>query len=128
MTTINTIKNGVDLTQGVRNLVDGGQIINLTKHHINVILNDGDKVTISPSGIEARVSSTNVEVAPGFVTTNLGDVEDLPDLQPGVLLVVSALVRAKVPGRDDLIGPDTSPQGAVRDGDGRIIGVRGFQF
>lgn len=128
MTTINTIKNGVDLTQGIQTLVDGGQIINLTPHPLNIILDDGATVTVAPSGVVPRVASDNIQVAPGFVTTTLGDVDGLPDLQPGVLLVVSALVRAALPGRDDLIGPDTSPQGAVRDQDGRIIGVRGFQF
>ena len=128
MTTINTIKNGVDLTQGIQSLVDGGQIINLTPHPLNIILDDGATVTVAPSGVVPRVASDNIQVAPGFVTTTLGDVDGLPDLQPGVLLVVSALVRAALPGRVDLIGPDTSPQGAVRDQDGRIIGVRGFQF
>lgn len=85
MTTINTIKNGVDLTQGVRNLVDGGQIINLTPHPLNVILDDGTTVTVAPSGVVPRVASDNIQVAPGFVTTTLGDVDGLPDLQVGKL-------------------------------------------
>ena len=125
---MNAVKNGVDLNQGIQALVDGGQIVNLTPHPLNIILDDGTTVTVAPSGVVPRVASDNVVVAPGFVTTTLGDVDGLPDLQPGVLLVVSALVRAALPSRDDLIGPDTSPQGAVRDQDGRIIGVRGFQF
>ena len=125
---MNAVKNGVDLNQGIQALVDGGQIVNLTPHPLNIILDDGTTVTVAPSGVVPRVASDNVVVAPGFVTTTLGDVDGLPDLQPGVLLVVSALTGAALPGRDDLIGPDTSPQGAVRDQDGRIIGVRGFQF
>ena len=121
------IRNGVDLTVGVVNLVNNGVLINMTPHPLNIIIDDVT-LTLDPSGTVPRVASDNVVVGPGIVTTKLGDVDGLPDLVPGKLLVVSALVRMALPDRDDLVGPDTSPQGAVRDADGRIIGVRGIQF
>ena len=126
---MNTIKNGVDLTAGIRNLVNGGNLVNLTPHPINIILdNDSDPIVIAPSGTVPRVASTATTVAPGFVTTIMGDVTDLPDPVPGTLLIVGAMVRTALPDRDDLIGPDTSPSGAVRNDQGQIVGVRGFQF
>lgn len=121
------IKNGVDLTVGVVNLVNNGVLVNMTPHPLNIIVDD-ITLTLDPSGTVPRVASDNVVVGPGIVTTKLGDVDGLPDPVPGKLLVVSALVRMALPNRDDLVGPDTSPQGAVRDADGRIIGVRGIQF
>ena len=121
------IRNGVDLTVGVVNLVNNGVLINMTPHPLNIIIDDVT-LTLDPSGTVPRVASDNVVVGPGIVTTKLGDVDGLPDPVPGKLLVVSALVRMALPDRDDLVGPDTSPQGAVRDADGRIIGVKGIQF
>lgn len=121
------IKNGVDLKVGVLDLVNNGVLVNMTPHPLNIIIDDVT-LTLDPSGVVPRVASDNVVVGPGIVTTKLGDVDGLPDPVPGKLLVVSALVRMALPDRDDLVGPDTSPQGAVRDADGRIIGVRGIQF
>lgn len=126
---MNTVKNGVNLMDGIATLVNGGNIINLTPHPINIILdNDSDPIVIAPSGIVPRVASTATTVAPGFVTTIMGDVTGLPDKKDGVLLIVGAMVRTALPDRDDLIGPDTSPTGAVRNDAGQIVGVRGFQF
>ena len=126
---MNTIKNNVDLTLGIANLVNGGNLVNLTPHPVNVILDGADDpITIAPSGVVPRVASTATVVAPGFITSTFGDVTDLPDPVPGKLLIVGAMVRTALPDRDDLIGPDTSPTGAVRNADGQIVGVRGFQF
>ena len=124
-----TIKNGVDLTKGIANLVTGGNLVNLTPHPVNIILDGQDPIVIPPAGgVTPRVTSTSITVAPGFNTTVMGDVTDLPDKVDGVLLIVGALVRSTCPDRDDLVGPDTSPTGAVRDAAGMIIGARGFQF
>jgi hypothetical protein len=125
---MNTIKNGVNLNLGIAALVNGGNLVNLTPHPINVIMDDGSNITIDPSGVIPRVASTATTVAPGFVTTVMGDVTGLPDKKDGVLLIVGAMVRTALPDRDDLIGPDTSPTGAVRNDQGQIVGVRGFQF
>lgn len=125
---MNTIKNGVELTLGIAALVDRGVLVNLTPHPVNVILDDGSNITIDPSGVVPRCSAANTVIAPGFTQSILGDVTGLPDQQDGILLIVGALIRSACPDRDDLIGPDTSPTGAVRNADGQIIGVRGFQF
>lgn len=122
------MKNGVDLTKGIANLVADNKLVNLTPHPINVIMDDGSNITIAPSGVVPRCSAANNIVAPGFTQSILGDVTGLPDKVNGVLLIVGALIRTALPDRDDLIGPDTSPTGAVRNTDGMIIGVRGFQF
>ena len=126
---MNTIKNGVNLLNGIKKLVADGNLINLTPHPINIILDDGSSnITIDPSGVVPRCSAANHIIAPGFTKSILGDVTGLPDKKDGVLLIVGALIRSACPDRDDLIGPDTSPTGAVRNTDGMIIGVRGFQF
>lgn len=121
------IRNGVDLSKGIKKLVDDGALINLTQHPINIILDDTTLI-INPSGTVARVDTGRDQIADGIVTTVYGDIVDLPDKVPGRLLIVSTLVRLAAPNRDDLVGPDTSPQGTVRDADGRIIGVKGIQF
>lgn len=121
-----TTINGVDLTKGIRELVEEGAIINCTSHPVNIILGDQEVlITISPSGIEPRCSTEVVELAPGFKVTTYGEVENLPEMVEGKLLIVSALVRTRS-GREDLIGPDTTPQGKVVDAEGRLRGVKGF--
>jgi hypothetical protein len=57
------------------------------------------------------------------------EITGLPKGQPGVLYLVSALVAqaAAKQGRRDVISPDTSPAGAIRDENGQIVGVKGFQ-
>ena len=86
---MNTIKNGVNLMDGIANLVNGGNLINLTPHPINIILdNDSDPIVITPSGVVPRVASTATVVAPGFITSTFGDVTDLPDPVPGKLLML----------------------------------------
>lgn len=119
------IINGVDLTKGIRALVQEGVIINCTSHPVNVVIGEGEVITIAPSGVEPRCSTQIVELAPGFKITTYGEVEGLPEMEEGKLLIVSALVRTRS-GREDLIGPDTSPAGKVVDAEGRLLGVKGF--
>lgn len=119
------IKNGVDLAVGIKGLLDNGVLINMTPHALNIVVNDEVTITVAPSGVVPRVSTKIEKIADGIATTKLGDVEGLPEVVPGKLLIVSALVKA-ASGRDDLVSPDTSPTGAVRDDTGRIIGVRGI--
>ena len=120
------IKNGVDLTVGINELLKNNVLVNMTPHALNIVIDDEVTVTIEPSGVVPRVSTKIVKVADGIVTTKLGDVEGLPEVIPGKLLIVSALVKSAASNRDDLVGPDTSPTGAIRDDLGRIIGVRGI--
>jgi len=50
------------------------------------------------------------------------------DQNPLTYYIVSSLVAQVLSGkRNDLLAPDTSPNGVVRDSEGRIIGVKRFQ-
>ena len=105
--------------------------VNLTPH--DVVLCDAEGNTIwkfPPCGSVARVAVT-VEPAPvlaGLPTVRhvYGPVEDLPEPGTGDIFIVSSLVLSQCDGRDDVIAPDTSPESAVRDDRGRIIGVQRF--
>lgn len=89
---------------------------------------DGAFTPIEPSGMLARVSEVDVPVEDvhGWPcrAAEFGAVEGIPDPAPGLVFIVSALVRDAAQ-RDDVVSPDTS-LGAVRDSAGRIIGTRGF--
>jgi hypothetical protein len=105
-------------------------IVNLTPHALNLMPEgpDGPTVTIPPSGIVARCTTSRVQV--GTITvdniaipvnrTQFGAVTDLPDPQPDTIYIVSAVVAQAVPNRFDVFIVD----GAVRDKQGRIIGAR----
>ena len=43
---MNTVKNGVNLMDGIANLINRGTLVNLTPHPVNVILDDGSNITI----------------------------------------------------------------------------------
>ena len=105
------------------------KIVNLTPHALNVYKDDAVILTVESSGV-ARVGQS-VEDAGSINDIPVrksvwGEVEGIPDPKDGVIYVVSALVRTRVADRDDVVSPDTSPSGAVRDDAGRIVGVRGF--
>ena len=106
-------------------------IVNLTPHAVTVRTEAGDR-TFAPSGQVARVTTQSVQVddidgIPVYEQT-FGDIEGLPDPEPGTIFIVSMVVRqaAQKLGRTDVVSPDTSPSGAIRDEQGRIIAVRGF--
>lgn len=99
--------------------------VNLTPHSIVVVRDDGNgNITIPPSGQIARCAQISspagqYEGVP-LVNAKFGPVEGLPDGVPGLVFIVSALVRAAMPGRRDL----ASPGDQVRDADGRVVGCR----
>ena len=105
------------------------EIRNLTPHAIHV-LGEVNQVflTLPASGVVARaatsrscVGTVDVDgVAVPVNATSFGDVTGLPDPQPGVAFVVSAITAQAVRDRDDVFIVDDS----VRDADGRIIGCR----
>jgi len=107
------------------------KFVNLTPHEIKIVGEDGEVRVVPPSGQIARVRSEQTVVGEvngvPIVKTTFGDVEGLPEPQPNTVFIVSSLVAQLVPHRDDVVAPDTSPSGAVRDADGRIIGVKRFQ-
>lgn len=108
-------------------------IINLTQHTINVIL--GEKELAYPSKGLARVKTEEktigtVEGIP-VIKTVYTTVEGLPDSQEDTVYLVSTLVlqalKANGIERPDCLAPNTGVSGAIRDDQGRIVGVRGFQ-
>ena len=101
------------------------EILNCTPHSL-VFVDDAGKVirTVEPSGILPRVSSTvtvvgDIDGIPDEVTT-YGQVVDLPEKREGVIMVVSAMVAARLPDRDDIRIPGRQ----VRDAQGHIIGCK----
>jgi len=108
------------------------KIINLTPHTVTLVC--GNKtVDIQPSGQVARVSATSQEVGSveidGYsfpvVRTVFGDVQGLPEPAENTIYIVSTLVLSAAQGRNDLVAPNTGA--AIRDADGKIVGVPGFQ-
>lgn len=101
-------------------------IINLTPHAINIVGNQ--TITIPASGQVARVSMTTTSAGTHegipLVRGSYGEVVGLPDAQPGVLYVVSALVRAAIPHRTDL----ASPAKLVRNEAGQIMGCEALEI
>lgn len=101
------------------------EILNCTPHSL-VFVDDAGKVirTVEPSGILPRVSSTitvvgDIDGIPDEVTA-YGQVVDLPEKRDGVIMVVSAMVAARLPDRDDIRIPGRQ----VRDDHGHIVGCR----
>lgn len=114
------------------------RLINLTPHEIRILLpQDGPDTSprylVLPSAGVARSDSRSqalppIEVADGLGTavplsqTTYGAIVGLPDPQPGVVYVTSAIV-AEQAQRDDVVAPGTGPaDGAVRE-DGRVVAV-----
>jgi len=100
-------------------------IRNFTPHQINLLLPNGGVAELPPDGGPgARVTEVLKYVGDhdGFpiVVAEYGAVVGLPDQEPEVLIIVSAMVRAALPHRIDLV----SPADLVRDSAGRIIGCR----
>ena len=103
------------------------QIVNLTPHSINFIVDD-HKVTIAPSGSLARVSSQTAttgslsygDVKIPVTETVYGAVEGLPAPKEDTIYIVSSLVASRCKDRRDVFIPNES----VRDAQGRIIGCR----
>jgi len=108
------------------------RIINLTPHTVTLVCGQLT-VEIPPSGQVARVSATAQQVGSveidGFsfpvVKTVFGDVQGLPEPQEDTVYIVSTLVLSAAQGRNDLVAPNTGA--AIRDADGKIVGVPGFQ-
>lgn len=106
--------------------------LNLTPHALYVKAQDGDYVTIPPSGDVARViydrfppEQTNIgghEIAVA-VAGSPREIIGLPDPEEGVVLIVAMAVAASAPAhRGDLM----SPGKLIRDEDGTVIGCDGL--
>ena len=122
-------------------------IINLTPHAVHLRLAgnvsgaimDGNGISdvVYPSSGNARVSSVPAPVSPVYdethrrlmpvVRNSFSATTGLPAPVAGTFYIVSMLVAQANPARMDLLVPDTSPQGAIRNAAGQIEAVRGFQ-
>ncbi len=115
------------------------RLVNLTPHVIRIALSDDSFVSFEASGQVARVSSK--EVGAGELSVNAeglfsrfplveiplskveyGAVEGLPYPEEGVGYIVSGVVAALAPERDDVFAPNTSST-AIRK-DGQVFAVR----
>lgn len=81
-------------------------------------------LTVGNTTIPATVPAVVNDVLVDVVRREFGEVVGLPDPHPDKMFIVSSIVMSACPGRDDLLAPDTSPDSAVRDDDGRIVGVK----
>lgn len=109
------------------------RLINLTPHPITIVNDNCEQIALyPPSGTVVRAGSTQSEcgMVDGIplVETVFDLIDELPEPQEGTAYIVSWLVITNLPyPRYDFVAPDTGPDSAVRDEDGRIIAVRRLQ-
>lgn len=104
------------------------KLINLTPHALTIVGENGT-LTVPPSGQVARLAVTRTACAPITIDgvtlqvsrPTLGEIVGLPSPEPGVILIVSALV-AEAASRADVM----SPGELLRDSAGAVIGARGL--
>ena len=104
-------------------------LVNLTPHPLNIECEDGQTITIEPSGQVARVDvdyQPHLYISAGDVSiptavSVMGDVQDLPDPENGVIYI-TALVVAQLVCREDVL----SPGPLQRDEQGRVTGCKGL--
>ena len=97
--------------------------INLTPHAI--VLNDGR--IYEPSGSIARVSSSFSAVVDDVCQQVFGEIQDLPEPQVGVRLIVSGMVLSALKDtRKDVVAPATGHPDTQRNDKGHIISVPCF--
>ena len=110
------------------------KLINLTPHEVVLYANDGDTILERiPSSGNARVAMTEEIIGElnGVPVVNvvIGDVEGVPEPQEGVVYIVSFITLQafiETSDRTDLVAPNTN-SACVRDDEGNILGVMGFQ-
>ena len=110
------------------------KIVNLTPHPVTLVSASGVETVIAPEPNPVRVASTpgvcldEEAAALGpvalYSASTWGEVEGLPEPQPGTIYVVSGVVADRCPGREDVFHPATGPaDGALRDESGRVRAV-----
>jgi hypothetical protein len=104
-------------------------IQNLTPHEIAVMSDDKMK-RIPPSGKIVRITSNcepcgELDGMPVVLCTE-GVPRGLPEPKQGTVYIVSSVV-AKSVMRQDVLSPDTSDDGVIRDGNGYIVAVKRLQ-
>jgi len=104
-------------------------IVNLTPHNVRVLVGK-DLKTIPPSGKVARLKVTSKPhgAVHGMPVSLSGDdgVLNNPEAVEGVVYIASSVV-AKFLKREDVLSPDTTDEGVLRDGDGNVFAVKRLQ-
>lgn len=111
-------------------------LVNKTPHTVNLVTEDGTKISLEPVLPTPRVSSSSIKTAVYTITDDngiaheivreapvFGEVVDLPEPQEGVLYIVSMLVAARASNRTDLVSPGRQ----LRNEAGQVIGCAGLQ-
>lgn len=111
-------------------------IVNLTSDPVKV-RTDWGEIEFAPSGTTPRISfieedaeSLKIGNMPeGFdvpcITQALAGIEGLPEESPGTVYIVPKGIFEALPGRHDLITPDTGKT-CIKDKRGRILAVTRF--
>lgn len=104
-------------------------LVNLTPHEVAIWINDSIK-RIPPSGKVVRLNQHCepcgcVQGIPVSICRE-GEPKGLPEPEEGTVFLVSSVVAKKVK-REDVLCPDTSDDGAIRDGNGYIVAVKRLQ-
>lgn len=98
---------------------------NRTPHGISVHLN-GEVRDVAAAGTPPRVAMEKEKVGEvngiPVLRSTPGEVTNEPEPVHGTVYIVSRLVAAALPERDDLVFPD----GLVRDSTGKVIGCDSF--
>ena len=104
-------------------------IVNVTPH--DIVVDDGNRSKTYPKTditIRVKLEEIKTQAVDGFEAVDYAayGVEGLPNEQPDVMYIVSALVlkEVKLLGRHDCIAPDTN--NANRDSSGNIVSVPRF--
>lgn len=110
------------------------KFVNLTPHELAFWIKNPDgseKIIRVPKGdsivrLDNRCEYAGSALGIPVVCCKEGKPHNLPAPEEGVVYLVSSLVAKKVL-RDDVLCPDTSDDGAIRDGNGVIIAVKRLQ-
>lgn len=104
---------------------------NLTPHALHIHLPDGTVREIPAEGVVPRLAEVTEPADPvdgiPVVRTTFGDVVGWPhDVAADDVVIVNSLIGDHVADRLGLTvySPDTGPASAIRDAQGRIVGVR----
>lgn len=109
------------------------KVVNLTPHDVVIYNDEGEIIKTYPKTEEEKVAriQDSITITGEIDGVPVGEITygapiDLPEPQDGVYYIVSLVVRQALPHRKDLLSPDTSPAGVVRDEQGRILGTTRF--
>jgi hypothetical protein len=103
------------------------EIVNMTPHTVNVFENGKQVLVIEPSGEIIRLEESRDTVSSvngvSVYHQSYADVNGtLPDVQTGVVYIVSMKIATAVPERTDFVCPGR----IVLDGDGNRLGCDGL--